>query len=511
MKELLFLIILVTSNLFSLEEKKEIKPTIPEGITAAQKEFLEKNPDLIDVFNACSRDPKDSSSLSECMYKEASPETKKNLDQIEKAKDQKNKEKNAFRTTQAFLERAIDEQNPVIVEMEKFLYEQMKEILFKDGTQVVDQIEFFKLHKTQTSKEILLAFSQFCMNYDASCKRLKPEEEAKKVLASPRKTQEDWAKCFSKIPVLCEKGNADSECTQQACLVVNFVKRSRNHLVKVNELHQKITDYSSSPTTEITSGVDVYRSKKNVDILAYGSEDIGKKVEVATIQQENFFKEKCNQENYESHKKECDAILMKKSDETIKAEITEYGIKAEHFTETLKSDTDLKEKITKHLAEEGRTKETIESLTKDEEALKKTREVILSKYEKEKAALIEKLNNELAQNQKKTEKNSFSAAEKTTQTKDLIRYNNIVSGLLVTQEKDENDEIKNVGQNVAVINAELNQKSLTKEQKKEMDTLRKHLESSDVNLSNPQNNTDAELTTEQINKIFKVNESEEEE
>ncbi len=255
-----------------------------------------------------------------------------------------------------------------------------------------------------------------------------------------------------------------------ACLVIKYLKTSKQAMIQMKDINQgwKRLRNEQEQGFAIASAQKADFKKDDIINIASGEIAEGKTKDGQDLQsaanEEKSLLEKCAQE-YDSMKNTCDKYLMDKEENF--QQLDEYSLRKYAMSAKIKRDlkndpdgTHLK----KMLLEDGVTEENIEKiLAQDEEKIKNLKNKITNRYEKERDALIqamqEKFNGKTLLDEEKSDPNKakqkFEGLKKEAEEKpeyyaQTIHYSNVVSAYLELRDGD-----KTVGQNTAALDAEL--------------------------------------------------------
>lgn len=348
----------------------------------------------------------------------------------------------------------------------KYLTQRLEEALYGDDKQknVVDHNQYYELYKTQISKNVTIAFSQYCLYADSdnkiSADPVKKEEQMKKNLEDLKNGPSaygTWSLCIQAIPEKCKEKDEnetedEKETRVQACIAMSKIRTLKTNLAVTNDIQAKLKNMFKEGNAK-GFFLHQHKSKKTIDELTnISSGEVNRnysKKQKEVLKQLEECKAKLADEDSALDKK-CETLLgqylgkdedLKKVKKDAEALKIVRGDKSEQDIDEMKKDivreqtyqTDDQKKISSVENElEGLSEDDIQSI-KDE---------IEKKYDNEQQALIDKIGNQLdvAKKNNKEKVNQIIKDLKADQKHAgaLIHYNNIISGYLDVQEDGTN-------------------------------------------------------------------------
>ncbi|MDD0852893.1 hypothetical protein HBN50_07290 [Halobacteriovorax sp. GB3] len=416
--------------------------------------------------------------LSSCVWGGLSSEQQKQVQQVvNKTKDGKSLE---GKYESVYTGSDNNKQSKGIKKLEDYLYNKLASVLFeetrKDSSffknKLVDEGVFYDLYETQVGKNIVSAFSSYCMDAHAGndyaikkdevYRKENREKNIKSLGNFDASSRNSWNDCIVKVPKICHDKNLISEVqnskdadevtsedidyTQvRACEVVNYVKTAKQNLLAITKVKDSIKDLKVA-SKDRKSATPFYESKgkdKTIDDLTtVTSGEFVNETKYNDAQLEDAkILEECQKTGQITP--ECEAFLSDAGEN--EEQLIEQGLRAEALKNKLI--TDLEENpekgLEQYFKDQGYSEEKIkELLAGDVDALK---DMIKKRYETEKDALVKSLAMQLEKNQKsKSDDESTAKAEnerkldaiqkeltsKTSDYAQLIHFSNIVTGYL---------------------------------------------------------------------------------
>lgn len=386
---------------------------------------------------------------------------------------------------------------PEIVKLERYLYDRLIEAMYgkvndsgkkfyNDGKipQYVDHAFFMELYNTQVSKNLIATLSSYCLDADSADNFLiynnseKQKEQRNNNLRtlesfdSNGKTEQDndayknWVSCIVKIKDNCQTqptstDNADSNkkyneqdykyTQKRACLVTKQTEQLRNVLLATNTIINKNNEllgnkskslpYNSNGTT-IYGGQKTSNTKETINSLTdITSNELMNKsgYKTESDKQIDNFNKNCAEggqcEKYIGIQKEQEKLTEATLEDSLRQRAMQYKLSNMTTDETKN-----------YLLTEGYSEGEIAKLTDDQ--IKKIKDEIARRYDNERKALFDK-NNEFLRERfvtsdkidTKTEetqglikKVETEMKQKPEMLRDLIHYNNIISGYISFKE-----------------------------------------------------------------------------
>ncbi len=386
---------------------------------------------------------------------------------------------------------------------------------------VVDPKKFFDLYQSQLSNSFLSTFSSFCLEAklrnDSNSEdgnllisknekeRAKQREENLKNLknqissaegAESRKITKDtgYDSCLTRVDDVCYKTKThfdaedlteDQEYTKRrACVVTDQIKKIRQALLETKDIKEKIDEFNAQsvafgrrqaiPKNQVVSFSGEEKGKTIGDLTSITSNEFANKS--GYVEEKQKMTEELNKlciENGIQDQEKCSKFTLDENETQIlnkqidDLEARKLAIK-QKFTELKGSEAQIRD----FLKNEGRTDAEIDQLLeKGPDQIAKT---IADEFEAEKQAIIDSLNkvkevrgvasvdpqNPNSQAQKPDlEKVKDELMEDAVKYKEIIHFNNIITGYLETvrNKEDENGEIvQERGVNTAALLREVN-------------------------------------------------------
>lgn len=445
------------------------------------------------------------------------------------------------------------EKDPAIQKLENFLAKRLDETLYGDAkknetnsneVRVVSHNVFFDLQESQVGKNVISAISSYCINADAQY-LYDPNKKAKNIeaLKNFQDIKDDktgasenkntsylrWENCAKNIKNICSGQDLASEIDTstdlykrsktQACLVTKNIANARQVLLKLEQIKKANAENAQQPGTVLqgkkqssvyTGGKEGKDGKNIDDLTSISSSDIAKSGYDEGIKEKKKMLDDCKSAgNAESA--ECKKIFLTADDaEEEKKELEEYNMRTKVLEAKVSAQDITNEDVTSYLKEQGYDEEKIQAMLKS--SVDDVKAKIAERYKAERDAIKEELNKKLKEKTLTTEevkdKNSIQskisslASEvqgRPEELKNLIHYNNVVSGFLSI---DTGNKEKNTpeAQNVASIVRELdNSEGLTPEQKQKNEELKKELLAKGVKLGDVSDAKSASLSVQTIN------------
>ncbi len=382
----------------------------------------------------------------------------------------------AYKKLQAYMEQKLKEA----------LYGEVKTESESKGMQFVDQQTFYDLYESQVTKNLTMTISSFCIRVRDTTgltNRGKPlherleipdtkaeqEKVIKENLASigkvdtATKTIEgvtQWNNCIKSIPAICnltteERANqAPKYTTTQACLVNRSMRATRQALLEISNIKEAFKENFGQNHARIDSAVD------NTPVKIYDMKDKKTGVDALTtftsgevdqsgnsMRKENQdvltrFQECANEQGeFLGDMEKCAEFLEEDVDKQKKS-LAEVSLRTRAIGQKISEMEE--DEIKKYLKEEGYQDDEVDAMIVQAGGdINKVREKINEHYNNQREALITSLSKQIEQRtieegdiasptaQKKKLQAIYS--ELTTRVddfKNLVHYNNIVSGFL---------------------------------------------------------------------------------
>lgn len=439
--------------------------------------------------------------------------------------------------------------DPAIQKLEDFLAKRLDETLYGDSkkadatgaVRVVNHNIFFELQESQVGKNILSAISSYCINtnekylYDPSQKEanissLKDFSESQnKETGETEKTNTSyahWMGCATGIKKICEgdvseeikKDSKYAESKKQACLVTKNISNARQVLLKLEQIKKANVENSQQSgsvlqgkkTTSVYAGAKEGKDGKNIDDLtSISSSDIAKSGYEEGIKEKKKILDNCKAAG-DSTSPECKKIFLTGEEaDAEKKSVEEYTMRSKVLEEKISPDNITKEDVSAYLKEQGYDDEKIKAAL--ETSLDEVKKKIAERYKAEsdaiKAELSKKLRDKTISSEELKDKSALGTKidaladeirGKPEELKNLIHYNNVVSGFLTVT--TEGGAKATNAQNVASIVRELeNTEGLTEEEKKKNEELKAALIAKGVSMTDSTDAKSASLSVERIN------------
>ncbi len=340
----------------------------------------------------------------------------------------------------------------------------------------VQHSTFYEIYKNQVSKNLIETLSSYCIEADKENSfiiSIKKDERGKVrekniknleiIFDEGQKAKslafEDWEKCMQGIQHICYKtpyynkkkeliadysippeSKLDFEYSnKRACLVMNYLKASRQTLLKVTEI-QKLMNYVDGGSDKRIdwfkeiAGFEMFdEAQTPIDtITGITSADLKK----SEMEKENTalietIKDKCVKNK---NSKECQKVIFENEEKTYQL-ASEIALKTTAMLNKIEKMDDAELKI--YLTEQGYSQEKIKELEKYKTDLKKE---IVERYKAEQQALIDELAQRIEaktleklppeKQKEKIDKILEELTSRPKEFKELIHFNNIISGYL---------------------------------------------------------------------------------
>lgn len=459
--------------------------------------------------------------------------------------------------------------DPEIKKLEEFLSKRLSDSLYGDitsqqqksnPTKVVDHKVFYELYESQVSKSVLSALSSYCVianpddkfyiEKDKSAQKAQREKniadlknfsQDKSKEGTPENlSSSKWLECSSSIQKICAKEAPYDSVTEdkekekleysqkQACVVTKMIKDARQTLLKVAEIKKVMNEGENTKGVSLqgSKNVEVYAGtanpatkSKNIDELtSISSAEFSKSGYDEGVKEKQELLKRCK-ESSTTEDPACQGILLnEKEAEASRKALDEYDLRTKVLEEKIKDPSKVtKEDVSDYLKEQGYSEDQIKEMI--EKDIEKLKEQIANRYAQEREAIVKKLNEKLKSKTIDTSAEDVKAAKETKidelaselegkpeELKQLIHYNNIVTGFLKIAEQDAGDKKKDKNSkqedNTISIARELEStEGLTPEEIKKQEELKKVMQEQGVKLD--AKNTDrsgTNITVDDINK-----------
>jgi broad-specificity NMP kinase len=400
-------------------------------------------------------------------------------------------------------------ENSALKKLEEYLFKSFTEKLYeadgKSNSKLMNHKVFLEMYQSQLGKSLISATSSYCIeaNISGNCgSAAAPDNKADYLLpkanepkcrdtnlaglnTSAQTVSQEWQNCMAAIQHICHKDDfkdkngksivdyaskADGESQKRACAVTAYMKDVRQALIETEKLGEewdkRIGDNDAGVTPDNYQGnIDLSKKKDVLTNLSVSKTFVESGYDKESDKEAALAKE-CAQ-NYDSMKAECDKFLIEKENADELA--TEYGLRSKALQkkveeDLLASNPDSDKNLENYLTEEGYSKDKIAELisTKGANALKQE---ISEKYKKEReavnAAVQDKIKGRIVSNNPQGQSDSQTVFQKiadelsarANDVKQLMAFNNIVSGFLTIEVKGGGDDQK--FQNTQALLAEL--------------------------------------------------------
>jgi len=517
-----FLILIFISFVAVAEDR--FKPVNGGVSDKKQAESIMDDPEVKGIYDQCEKDPsfggrlKDYSSASDpghvvgCFN-----EALKNLNPklYERAKEEVLSAKKAKDKSEKFNVGSLidNKKSPEIKKLEEYLSKRLSDSLYADikgnNPNFVDPGTFYSLYDTQLSKNIISAASSYCLDTNSDLSfyipisdnidstRKENLKKLQKIKTGINSAYADWAGCIKGLETLCAEGAKEpsddalkkkvdvAETNRRSCEVNNYIKSMRQNLIATQQIQEQmkslknnrqvaasaknVTSTSKQPLTgNRDKQINEYQSNKKGetfdDLTSVTSSELEKSKYTEVVNDKNAQKQKCAQETAEASGACKDLYYTNEELKDAKKNLAEIAlnlqIKKDQIEEIGKNDTDNK-KLIEFLKQEGRSQEEIDKIMSEGETkLKAIKDNIISQAENEKKALIASYAKKIKDNEK-PQQGITPTLIKPDALKNLIHYNNIVSGYLEIQTQGD-DKKENKG-NTYILYKELNDKPPSRE------------------------------------------------
>jgi hypothetical protein len=341
----------------------------------------------------------------------------------------------------------------------------------------VEHSTFYEIYKNQVSKNLIDALSSYCIEADPeqsfiiSIKREEREKIRKKnidnleiIFGEGEKAKslafKDWETCMQGIQHVCYKtaylnqkkelvadyssklegSKADWDYSnKRACLVMNYLKNTRQTILKVTEI-QKLMNYVDGDSDKRIdwfkdiAGLDLFSETKTpIDsITGITSSDFKK----SEMEKENLvlvekLKDKCITNR---DAKECQKLIFQNEDKSYNL-AAEIALRTTAMLDKIEKMSD--EELKVYLQEQGYPQEKIQELAKYKNELKKE---IIDRYKADQQALIDELGQRIEakslekitpeEQKEKIDKILEELTARPLEFKQLIHFSNMISGYL---------------------------------------------------------------------------------
>lgn len=463
-------------------------------VKETQLEKVLADPIVKPHYQKCVSQGKTADKLSACIWAELG---KSPSDQKQIVEKYFNSEKTAKKYDSLEQKTISSGENPAIKKLEDFMSKKLEEALYgeykerKKNAAIADHAVFYSLYKNQISKNIITSISSYCLEAGSSnglpiissdegkrqvqrksnmeqLQSFAPAEDGEKA----NEAYAQWGQCLSQISAVCAITPGDDEDREdkvyskgRACVLSNYLKQLRQGLIAADAIDQQIKD---------TTNTDGF-SARNVRVYTgKGDDETASINELTSISSNEFVNKSGYSDTLASQKAEVDQCIESQDMEKCKKflddpakkkeledAIAEYDLKKRMMKSKLeKMDA---EQIKDYLKEEGRTDEEIERVLASDETIESVRQEINRNFDNERQAIINQMKTKvnertIASDSKgfetelpKLEKIRQELAQQGESYKQLIHYNNIVSGFLSVTDSSG----KTVGTNVQSIQREM--------------------------------------------------------
>jgi len=443
--------------------------------------------------------------------------------------------------------------DPALLKLEEFLAKRLDETLYGDtqktgstdpNIKVVNHTVFYDLQESQIAKNVISAISSYCIRTDENY--LIDESQKKKNIENLKnftETQNEkgekeninasyshWEGCAGSIKKVCEGSISDDlkesstdknvkkkflKSQKEACLVTKNISNARQVLLKLGEIkkgnaensEQSGTSLQGKKKATVYSGAKEGKDGKNIDDLtSLTSGELAKSNYDKGIEEKKKLLEACKTAGA-ADTTECKKIFLTGEDaEAEKKNIDEYMVRTKVLEEKISPDKISNDEVSSYLKEQGYDETKIKAMIENnlEEIKKKMANRFKEESEAIKAELKKKLEEKtISPNDSKDKTVVGSRVDnlveeiqgKPEELKELIHYNNIVSGFLSIDSGDKSART----QNVATISRELDSDGVTEEEKKKNVEMKADFIAKGVKLENSTDATSATLSVQTIN------------
>ena len=427
--------------------------------TAGLRERLMEDVDVKKAFDYCEKQHQDS--LDQCIWDQLSDDKKKKLKEF----FSKN-EKNRFESVDVIPDKKKETMDPAFNKLQEYLYQRLEEALYGDVQKkvkrVVDRVVFIKLYKAHLGKDIIRTLSSYCIETDSSCMgqkddctyMIRKEDRERNKARNIKKLQEFtfdrkksdaaiyWERCITEIQNICykSKGMEWDYSKRRACAVVEHIKATRQNLILSSKIEKGYENIKKGISFE--SNAEVYTGRngqKSIEELtSITSNELintsGFKEETEKLMKK--IQEQCKKPD----SKECSQHFPSDEKED-KEVIDEYRIRTLALKKTLENMD--KDDIRQYLREEGYEENQIRKMLLDSE--EKIKEEINQRYSEMRKEIMAGLQDEMKKSSDQTNEEKAidiyrELSNRGESFKQLIHYNNIVSGYLKFKSDDSSQE-----------------------------------------------------------------------
>ncbi len=309
----------------------------------------------------------------------------------------------------------------------------------------------------------------------------------------------------------------DIEYSQnRACEVTYYLKTLRQNLLRLSEIEEKFNDNNNKKTRSIASNVNIYdRSEegKTIDDLTSitSKEFVEKSNYEKGVQDLEALAKRCKEENDEAA---CRKFLIAKDErQNLDEASAEFSARSAVMKEKITSMKE--EEIRDYLKDEGRDDDEIDQIITKAKADGSNWEnnlanQIAGKYEKERLAVINRISNQIENktaanddftyspdNKDEIDRIESELASRASDYKELIHFNNIVSGYLTIS-----DGQGDSSRNTASLKREIDDSAFAEDTSSEyFDDLKEAIQETDIDSSSSQQdavNVEVETLNEKL-------------
>lgn len=445
-------------------------------------------------YQKCVAQGKSADKLSACIWVELG----KNPDDQKQIVDKYfNNEKTKNRYDSLERKTIAQGEDPAIKKLEEYMSKKLEETLYgeisanKKTAAVADHAVFYSLYKNQLSKNIITSISSYCIEAGSvqglpiiSSDESKRIEQRKSNLATLKEfTQSSdneqvnqayskWGLCLSQLTAVCTLSPGDDEdrddrvySKNRACVLTNYLKQLRQGLIAADAIEKQVKlsegDAGFSP-----ANVRIYTGK--------GDEKTASINELTSMSSNEFVNKSGYADSIDEKKARLTKCIESKDVEQCK-EFLESPAKRKELEDAV-AEYDLQKRMMKnklekmnadqlrdYLKEEGRTEADIERMLASDESIDSVKMEINRNYDAEREAIVNQMKEAINKRTIASDSKGFETELTKLETiqrelsqqgesyKQLIHYNNIVSGFLTVADSSG----KTVGSNVQSIQREM--------------------------------------------------------
>lgn len=464
-------------------------------VSADQVGKILKDPLVQPLYQKCSSEGKTGDKLSSCIWTELG----KNPEQQQQVVDKYFNNDNTSTHYDSLDRKTISKgEDPAIRKLEDYMEKKLEEALYGDiqankkQTAVADHAVFYRLYKSQISKNIITSISSYCIEA-GSVNGLPIISSDESTRASQRKTNieqlkdfspnekgdtvsdaySQWGLCLTNLTAVCTlKPGTDEDredrvySKNRACVLTNYLKQLRQSLIAADAIDKQVKENDNESSGFALSNVRIYRGE--------GDDKTASINDLTSLSSNEFVNKSGYSKALSGQQEKIKQCIESKDMEQCKEFLSDASKKAE--LENALAEYDLQKRLIKskvekmdedqlrdYLKEEGRTEQEIQRLLASDESIDSLKMEINRNYDAERQAIVDKMKEKIESRTVASDSKGFETevtkleqiqkelAQQGDDYKQLIHYNNIVSGFLSVA--DSSDKI--VGTNVQSIQREL--------------------------------------------------------